>query len=405
LGKSLLAFLGRGKKNARLLSKLELRRFTEKTICDRDRLEAELERTVCQGYAVDEEEVVQGTRCLGAPIIGRDGTAFGAISVAGPVYRILPSRFQQLGEEVRQVADDIARILRDVENNYLGTRGMPVLMPAQIRPAFYGYSPQWIAKRNLLYWVDTHAPEMNFTNATATTTIAPQVRQPILATIMVMNRMVSITKDFIVSLDEAMEVETHPVGSLAGISGLSADRSGIPYGAMYDQLSGETSVGPLLEDGRMKPAWRVSGFIRSLKWHPNDRQLFAVDPSRGVIYSLEKGTQTARVFSRLSQAAGTPLTTAVDTNGGLWVAMYDGWSIVRIDRFGEIDTTIPLPVPRPTGLAFGGPLATTLMITTAKFGLPRHILENAPLSGRLLQVEIGIKGGLQNKAKYLPGAA
>lgn len=50
-------------------------------------LAEELERAAAEGYARDEEVFAVGLRCRAAPIIGADGEAQAAISIAGPSSR------------------------------------------------------------------------------------------------------------------------------------------------------------------------------------------------------------------------------------------------------------------------------------------------------------------------------
>jgi IclR family acetate operon transcriptional repressor len=50
-------------------------------------LEAELDRAALDGFARDEEVFAIGLRCIAAPLLGSDGEAVGAISIAGPTAR------------------------------------------------------------------------------------------------------------------------------------------------------------------------------------------------------------------------------------------------------------------------------------------------------------------------------
>jgi len=63
--------------------------LTSRTIVDPDRLEAELQRVLGEGFARDDEEISEGLRCLAAPIRKPDGHVLAAISVsqAGPPFR------------------------------------------------------------------------------------------------------------------------------------------------------------------------------------------------------------------------------------------------------------------------------------------------------------------------------
>jgi sugar lactone lactonase YvrE len=114
--------------------------------------------------------------------------------------------------------------------------------------------------------------------------------------------------------------------------------------------------------------------------------LYATDSSRGTVYILQVGTRAPRILNRIPRVSGEPRGLAVDATGRLWVALYDGWSIARLSPEGEFDRITALPVPRPTGIAFGGEDGQSIFVTTARVGLPRDVLDNAPLSGRLLVV-------------------
>lgn len=61
---------------------------TENTITDEFELRAELETVRNRGYAVDNEECVEGLFCIADSIATPDGTVLGAISVSAPVDRI-----------------------------------------------------------------------------------------------------------------------------------------------------------------------------------------------------------------------------------------------------------------------------------------------------------------------------
>jgi IclR family acetate operon transcriptional repressor len=63
------------------------------------------------GYAVDDEERIEGVRCAASPIFNHAGTVVGAISVAAPLQRTPPERLRQLGEDAKQTAEAISRQL------------------------------------------------------------------------------------------------------------------------------------------------------------------------------------------------------------------------------------------------------------------------------------------------------
>lgn len=77
---------------------------TEQTITDREALLAELETIRERGVAYDDEERIEGMRCVAAPVL-RDGAILGAISITGPKKRIKDDRFRnQLPDQLLETA-------------------------------------------------------------------------------------------------------------------------------------------------------------------------------------------------------------------------------------------------------------------------------------------------------------
>ena len=68
----------------------------------------ELEKIRRQGYAVDDEEAVQGARCVSAPILNSDGEPIAAVSVSGPVTRVSPNQVAALAGAVTSAARAIS---------------------------------------------------------------------------------------------------------------------------------------------------------------------------------------------------------------------------------------------------------------------------------------------------------
>jgi sugar lactone lactonase YvrE len=98
------------------------------------------------------------------------------------------------------------------------------------------------------------------------------------------------------------------------------------------------------------------------------------------------------VFASVKAGEGRPNGLAVDREGGVWSVRSDGWAVVRYRPDGTLDRTIAMPVPRPTGCAFGGRDLDTLFIASARVRLPIDVLEEAPLSGGLFAIKPGVRG-------------
>ncbi|MDO9069408.1 MAG: IclR family transcriptional regulator C-terminal domain-containing protein, partial [Deltaproteobacteria bacterium] len=70
----------------------ELKRYTANTITDRDVLKKQLKVIAEQGYAVDNEELDIGVKCVSAPIRDYTRRIIGAVSISGPSMRFPDDR-------------------------------------------------------------------------------------------------------------------------------------------------------------------------------------------------------------------------------------------------------------------------------------------------------------------------
>lgn len=110
VGKTLLAFVSEPRRAA-LLARMELERFTDRTIGGRRELDRDLAATRRRGYATDDEEHAVGLRCVAAPIFDEAREVVAAISLSGPAARVTDARFGKLGEMVRRFAASVTRDL------------------------------------------------------------------------------------------------------------------------------------------------------------------------------------------------------------------------------------------------------------------------------------------------------
>ena len=92
-GKAILAHESREKVD-RIIKEHGLPEFTENTITDSEEFYTELEEIRNMGYAFDDEERLDGLRCVGSPLLNENDGVFGAISASGPTIRMSGERFR-----------------------------------------------------------------------------------------------------------------------------------------------------------------------------------------------------------------------------------------------------------------------------------------------------------------------
>ncbi len=116
-GKAVAAFLEEVE-IARLAAVLGFPKFTGKTIGSLEALLAHLAGVRRRGYAVNDEETVEGGIALGAPLFDAAGEVIGAISVTAPTTRWKSGKLELTGRHIREIAGRISTDLRSVAYRY-----------------------------------------------------------------------------------------------------------------------------------------------------------------------------------------------------------------------------------------------------------------------------------------------
>lgn len=110
LGKVLLAALTPAQIE-RYVAGHELRRFTPKTIVERDALVREIEDVRRTGIGYDDGEFDAEARCVAVPVRDFTGQVAGAIGLSGPIWRLSIQALQEKAQQVREAAIDLSREL------------------------------------------------------------------------------------------------------------------------------------------------------------------------------------------------------------------------------------------------------------------------------------------------------
>jgi IclR family KDG regulon transcriptional repressor len=106
MGKALLAWQ---KENLdKLLQHIELTRFTENTIVEKEKLKENLQLVRDRGWALDDQENEPHIRCVGAPVWDIEGKVCGAISVSGLATRFDGEYLLKLSKDVMTAAKELS---------------------------------------------------------------------------------------------------------------------------------------------------------------------------------------------------------------------------------------------------------------------------------------------------------
>jgi DNA-binding IclR family transcriptional regulator/sugar lactone lactonase YvrE len=382
-GKAMLAFLETPERDA-IVAQLSLKPLTEKTITDRRRLKAELKATAERGFAIDEEEIVMGVRCVGAPIIDPEGKVRGAISIAGPAYRMTRVRAERLGPEVAEAARRVGAQLGGSEPRAVAEPSAAVSGVPANRGAF----PRWSARHRCLFWADAAGHALHRT-AQGKDQVLAEVETPVAALALHRDGVLVAHAQGWHVVNEKGESKPRSGWPGAGLRALAA-RGNELWGVMQD--GGGCHVGVLAVAGDFLGRWQVREPVATIVWDAAGERLYGIAPQSGSILVMHAESRGVKRLATMPQGSGMLGGIALDAKGGLWTALADGWAVVRFSPDGALTRVVALPVARPTDLAFGGPGMDTLYVTSAREGLTRETLMSAPLSGRLFELEVGAAG-------------
>jgi sugar lactone lactonase YvrE len=281
--------------------------------------------------------------------------------------------------------------------------------------AVLGEGPYWLPEESALLWVDIPAGLLHRTEVPSGETVTTELG--------------AVSAVFPVQGGGLLYASGHQLilrETVPGQSGLSGDyterviaaappHSDVRFNDGSVDPAGRVWIGSMHEietdalgslyrldpDGRtgavLTPVAPGATVSNGLGWSPDGTRLYYADsPTRQVdVFDYDPATGEAtgrRVFADLSGFDGFPDGLTVDADGCVWVCMWDGGAVRRLAPSGAVDAVVPVPVAKPTSVAFGGPDLADMYVTTASIHLTPDQLASQPLAGRLLHVRPGPVG-------------
>ncbi len=145
--------------------------------------------------------------------------------------------------------------------------------------------------------------------------------------------------------------------------------------------------------------WNITT-SNGLGWSPDGLKLYYTDSIRKAIYRYDYDRESGAIANRevlidSQEEDGVPDGLAVDSEGCIWSARFNGWNVTRYDPNGKKIVTLRAPVAKPTSCTFGGANLQDLYITTARYGLDEAHLGKFPQSGDLFVCHTGVRGQIE----------
>ncbi len=134
-----------------------------------------------------------------------------------------------------------------------------------------------------------------------------------------------------------------------------------------------------------------------LGWSPDESTFYLTDSAQRRIYAYNFDVETGAISDRrvlvdLSSEIVEPDGLAIDGEGNLWTALWNGWGVACFNATGQEILRVKLPVQRPTSVTFGGTHLTDLYITSASVGLSQKEIQQGFNAGDLFRFSTHLPG-------------
>lgn len=166
----------------------------------------------------------------------------------------------------------------------------------------------------------------------------------------------------------------------------------------YDKHTGAGALYRLDPDGTVERLLDGVTISNGLAWTPDGGTLYYIDTPLQQVDAFDYDVATGRLSNRRPHITlppdepGSPDGMTIDTEGGLWVAMWNGWAVHRYAPDGTLDLVVDVPASHVTSATFGGPDLADLYITCAWSELTDEERAAQPHAGSLFRARPGVQG-------------
>jgi len=288
--------------------------------------------------------------------------------------------------------------------------------------------PVWCAEQSKLIWLDIEGKSLNTYNPTTGTEECYAL--PMLVACFA--QCISAPNKFICGTDKGIGwMRTTPGNSTGAVELVinpeahcpnnrfndgKCDRDGRFFaGTMSNvkpRVTGAASMYRIEHSSKGLTAQRVEPIgpvtvSNGLCWSADNKTMYYIDTPTRKIQMFEYDGATGIIGPRIcvlsipAEITGSPDGMSIDNEGMLWVCMFRGGCVLRVDPNARaIIGMLKMPTPHVTSCCFGGSGLDTLFITTALGGSEedRQASKGTP-AGALFAAKVGVKGSLLHTFK------
>ncbi len=270
--------------------------------------------------------------------------------------------------------------------------------------ALLGEAPFWDQAEQALYWVDIYGRRIHRLQPRSGATDSWLMPDRVACAVP------RAAGGLLVALSRSLALFDPADGSLRTLFSLDADDVGTRFNDSRTDAAGRLWIGTMDEtdaspggrlfrlDARHECRTMESGIriCNGINFSPADDVFYLADSPERVIraydFDLAAGSIARRRDLVRIDPPAVPDGSAVDVDGCIWNAQWDGGRVVRYAPDGRVLQVVAMPVSRPTSCVFGGADLSTLYVTSSCMELDAATLRGEPLAGSVFALEAGIAG-------------
>ncbi len=268
-----------------------------------------------------------------------------------------------------------------------------------------GEGPVWDDRRGCLWWVDIPPGLIHETDPETGRDRTISLGQPVGAVALHEDGdLIICARDGVVRLDPATG-RRESLATLPARRGIRMNDAKVgPDGRLWCETmesGGASGLGALHRldpDGRLTTVLDGLSIPNGIGWSSDGGTMYLAESSTGRVDAFAYDLATGRLgmpetFCLLTPEEGTPDGLTVDAEGGVWVALWDGWAVRRYTPDARLVADHRLPVAQVTCPTFGGQDLRTLYITTAHEGFAAGAMAGQQQAGGLYALDVrGVRG-------------
>jgi sugar lactone lactonase YvrE len=159
------------------------------------------------------------------------------------------------------------------------------------------------------------------------------------------------------------------------------DRNMAPHAGRFVHINHRGEIHSVVEKTSVSNGVAVLASEKNIVWTDSATariMVLDIDPATGIPHS-------PRTLCEVPPDWGVPDGLATDASGGVWIALWGGGAVRRVDARGALTHTIEIPVPHVTSLAFDAD--NNLWISTATVVLSPEQRKSLPGAGGLWRID------------------